>query len=83
MMSRLMIEQAMFGWKAGSKTKGGHKPCLCEGVAGLRPATLSHKHGQCCFGSAGVWLRAEKKKEKKKRKKKKSSTSTSGGGVGG
>ena len=24
-----------------------HSPCLCEGVAGRRPATPSHKHGLC------------------------------------
>ena len=29
----------MFSRKAGWDPKGGHKPCLCEGVAGLRPAT--------------------------------------------
>ena len=24
-----------------------YRPCLCEGVAGRRPATPSHKHGLC------------------------------------
>ena len=28
--------------------KGGHKSCSCEGVAGLRPATLLHRHGLYC-----------------------------------
>ena len=37
----------------GKKKKSGHKPCLCEGVAGLRPATLSHRHGLSCLCSAG------------------------------
>ena len=35
--------------KACCNPEGGHEPCLCEGVAGLRPATPSHKHGQYCF----------------------------------
>ena len=38
-------------WHVSStpEVKGGHKPCLCEGVAGLRPATLSQKYGLYCF----------------------------------
>ena len=51
-------------------------PCLCEGVAGLRPAMPSHKHGQYCFGFGGCLAHspsrstgAQKKKEKKKKKK--------------
>ena len=35
----------MLHMKACWNPKGGHKPCLCEGVAGLRPATPSQKHG--------------------------------------
>ena len=45
---------AMLHMKACWNPKGGHKPCLCEGVAGLRPATPSHRHGQYCFWSAEV-----------------------------
>ena len=33
-----------------NETKGWdsqYSPCLCEGVAGRRPATPSHKHGLC------------------------------------
>ena len=46
---------AMLHIKVCWRSKGGHKPCLCEGVAGLRPATPLNKHGQywlsrpCCF----------------------------------
>ena len=39
------LRPAMLHMKACWNPKSGHKPCLCEGVAGLRPATRSHKNG--------------------------------------
>ena len=39
------LRPAMLHMKACWNPKGGHKPCLCEGVADLRPATPSQKHG--------------------------------------
>ena len=44
----------MFSRKARWDPRGGHKPCLCEGVAGLRSATPSPKHGLYCFCSVVV-----------------------------
>ena len=44
-----------------NETKGWdsqYSPCLCEGVAGRRPATPSHKHGLCPlfgFQQAFMW----------------------------
>ena len=44
-----------------NETKGWdsqYSPCLCEGVAGRRPATPSHKHGSCPpfgFQQAFMW----------------------------
>ena len=32
--------------RAGAEAQN-NSPCLCEGVAGRRPATPSHKHGLC------------------------------------
>ena len=34
--------------RAAETPKVGQKPCSCESVAGLRLATPSQKHGQCC-----------------------------------
>ena len=43
MWSIARLRPAMLHMKARCFPKGGHKPCFCEGVAGLRPATPLHK----------------------------------------
>ena len=44
-------ERKQFGW--GNQ----YSPCLCESVAGLRPATPSQKHGLCSpFGFQQVFM---------------------------
>ena len=41
------LPQGLGGWAGQPPKPKQYCPCLCEGVAGPRPATPSHKHGFC------------------------------------